>query len=594
MLPYIIHGMIYCGAALMVYNIYGFIRFARFVRELKSWKGSSLVLYVPIVLLVFFLFGYLFVGFLGDPDLIMAGILFGGSIFVFIIYKLLISIVRRIVEAEQMETRYLATKESDRVKSSFLANMSHEMRTPINVIHGLTIISLRDSSLSAKTRRNLEKIELSSRHFAGLVNMILDMNRIENGQIAVNNREFSLEDSLKQVNAIANTLCEGKGLEYHCIVPDNAAGLFRGDAPKLREVLLSIIENSVKYTHAPGNVRLLVEIGPEENAGNHPGEESGPGRKDSGNPDSENKGEIFDIHKVRLCRFTVTDTGIGIDADFLPHVFEAFSREDASSTTRYGGSGLGLALTKGTVELMGGTITAESEKGVGSSFTVTVPLGCVSVAEAAVTGDPSIKAELSESAASSSDTTGFPAGVCQKIIPADHPAAHEALSGEESPAALPQAENRGTDTLAAQEGDSFSLSGRRILIAEDIPENAEIVTDLLELEGVVTEHASNGQVAVDMAAKADAGYYDAILMDMRMPVMDGLEATRRIRALKRPDAKTIPIIALTANAFDSDVRAVLDAGMNTHLSKPIDPDLLYDTLKKAISNYLNAGRNETS
>lgn len=587
MLPVVIHGMIYCGAALMVYNIYGFIHFARFVRNLKSWKGSSFVLYVPIVLLIFFLFGYLFVGFLGDPDLIMAGILFGGSIFVFIIYKLLISIVRRIVEAEQMEARYLATKESDRVKSSFLANMSHEMRTPINVIHGLAIIALRDSSLSAKTRRSLEKIELSAKHFSGLINMILDMNRIENGQIAVNDKEFSLDDSLKQVNAIANTLCEGKGLAYEAVIPDDAAGLFRGDAPKLREVLLSLIENSVKYTHAPGDIRLITEIGPVENAEDHPGEGSGPGRKDTGSPDPDSRRETVDIQadiqKSRLCRFTVTDTGIGIDADFLPHVFEAFSREDASSTTRYGGSGLGLAITKGTVELMGGTITAESEKGVGSSFTVTIPLGYVPAAETAGAGGPFIDTELSES----------PLGVCQEDIPADHPDADEGLSGDESPAALPQAENRRTDTPAAEEGGSFSLSGRRILVAEDIPENAEIVTDLLDLEGVETEHAVNGKEALDMAAQADAGYYDAILMDMRMPVMDGLEAARRIRALNRPDAKTIPIIALTANAFDSDVSAVLDAGMNAHLSKPIDPDLLYGTLKQFISNYLNAGRNET-
>ncbi|MBR3538437.1 MAG: response regulator, partial [Eubacterium sp.] len=211
------------------------------------------------------------------------------------------------------------------------------------------------------------------------------------------------------------------------------------------------------------------------------------------------------------------DTGIGMDEEFISHVFDAFSKEDEGITNRFGGSGLGLSVTKKAVDLMGGSINVESKKGKGSSFTVTLPFR-----------------------------------ITEKKAPV-----------------LPQKEES-------------NLEGKKILIVEDLPENAEIVADLLELEGVETEHAENGQVALEMFRNRDAGYYDAILMDLRMPVMDGLTATREIRALTRPDAKTIPIIALTANAFDSDIKASLSAGMNVHLAKPTDADLLYLTLKGEI------------
>jgi CheY-like chemotaxis protein len=215
--------------------------------------------------------------------------------------------------------------------------------------------------------------------------------------------------------------------------------------------------------------------------------------------------------------FTVSDTGIGIDPEFMPSMFEAFTQEDDSFTRAYGGSGLGLAVAKKSVELMGGTISAESEKGKGSVFTIVLPLEYVS--------DEGGQIEL----------------------------------------------------------EDIDLAGRRVLVVEDIPENAEIIMDLLDLEDVESEHAENGQIALDMFSQASEGYYDAILMDLRMPIMDGLESSRRIRALDRPDAKTIPIIAVTANAFDSDVKATMEAGMNAHLAKPADSDLLYETLRQQIA-----------
>ena len=485
-----IYALVFLGSVLMIFNIYGFVQFALYVKGLESQKSKNSILYIPIVLLVLFLLGYLAVGILGKPDLIVAGILFGGSIFVYIMYKLLYSITRQIVVSEQMASRLKAAEESSRAKSSFLASISHEMRTPMNVILGLDSMALKNRDLPPQTRGQLEAIGQSGRHLLGLINNILDMNSLEADALEIKNEAFSLSDALDQVSAITRTLCEEKGLEYRASVSEAARGRCMGDAMQLKKTLLSILDNAVKYTDAPGSVSLSVDC-------------------------------ISEADLLRTLRFTVADTGVGIDPDFLPRLFDVFSREDTSSTSRFGGSGLSLAVNKRTVELMGGTITVESEKNVGSAFTVTLPLRFVSLPEA----------------------------------PPEEPTAPEA---------------------------SASLAGRRVLIVEDIPENAEIVADLLELEDVETDHAENGQIALDMLGETPPWHYDAILMDLRMPVMDGLEATRQIRAMDREDAKGIPIIALTANAFESDVKQSMEAGMNAHLAKPADADELYNTLRTMI------------
>ena len=496
---WIIYAMVFCGAALMLWNICCFIRYARFVRGQKSWKRSGWLLQVPILLLILFLIGYLLVGILGKPDLIVAGILFGGSVFVYIMYLLLKGITRQIIEGERTETELTLKEENSRMKSRFLATMSHEMKTPMNVILGLDAVALKNPDLQPETREQLEKIDLSARHMVGLINNMLEMNELENGKITLQNAEFSLKNALDKINAIAATLCAAKDLHYELALPKTTDYILYGDETQLREVLLSILSNAVKYTESPGTVRFSAEVYPRND-----------GR--------------------RNCLFTVSDTGIGIDPEFLPKVFDAFTREEEGSTARYGGSGLSLAVTKSTVELMGGMIRVQSQKHVGTVFTVTIPMRCVK--------------EVSI-----------------------------------------------TEAAAAQ---AVSLEGRRVLIVEDLPENAEIVADLLELEGVETERAENGQVAVEMMEKSAPGYYDAILMDLRMPVMDGLEATRRIRALDRKDARTVPIIALTANSFESDVKASLSAGMNAHLPKPADAETLYDTLKEHIGPARSAAEGRES
>ena len=486
MLKTIISCMVFCGTALMLYNIYGFIRFERYVRKQKAFEKNYSILYIPIALLILFLLGYIAVGAFGNPDLIVAAILFGGSIFVFIIYLLLERITQRILENEKLESKLMATEEASRAKTAFLASISHEMRTPMNVIMGLDSIALLDPSLTSETKQHLEKIGLSAKHLLGMINNILVMNNIESGKLEIQSETFSLADVVSQVSAITETLCSQKGLTYHSAVQPEAEGTYRGDFLQLKQVLLSILDNAVKYTDAPGTVSLDIGID-------------------------------ADGESVRTLRFAVSDTGIGIDKDFLPKVFEVFTQEDGSFTNRFGGSGLSMAVTKNTVELMGGTISVSSEKNVGSVFTITIPLEYIKEQQ-------------------------------EETVP-----------------------------------ETVSLAGRRVLIVEDLPENAEIVQDLLELEDVQTEHAENGQVALEMFDQSPLDYYDAILMDLRMPVMDGLEATRHIRAMPRADAKTIPIIALTANAFESDVRNSLDAGMNAHLAKPTDADMLYETLKRFIT-----------
>jgi len=386
-----------------------------------------------------------------------------------------------------------AAHSANRAKSRFLSRMSHEIRTPINAIIGLDSLALHDESISPRTRDELTKIGSSARHLLALVNDILDMSRIESGRLELREEVFSFTEFLDQICVIVGGQCDEKGLKFTCVRGESLGMAYIGDHLKLKQVLINILGNSVKFTDPPGEITFLVE-------------------------QTACTADHADL------RFTMTDTGIGMDPEFLPKLFEAFSQEDGDNTSRYGGSGLGMAISKSFVEMMGGTIAVESEKGVGTTFTVSVRLG---------------RAEDAE-------------------IPKED-------AGE-----------------ASTEG--LSLEGLHLLLVEDQEMNAEVLTDLLELEGMSSEWAENGQIAVDLFAKSEKGHFDAILMDMRMPVMDGLTATREIRKLSRPDAASIPIIALSANAFEEDVKQCLEAGMDQHLSKPVDMDKLKSALAALLSS----------
>ena len=536
---------------------------------------------------------------------------------------------------KQIEVEKALAEDSSRAKTSFLSNMSHEIRTPMNAIIGLDNIALRDPDISPRTREQLEKIGASARHLLGLINDILDMSRIESGRMVLKNEEFSFREFLDQINIIINGQCQDKGLHYECNIVGHVADYYYGDDMKLKQVLINILGNSVKFTDAPGEVTLTVE-------------------------------QTQSADDRRTLRFMMRDTGIGMDAEYIPKIFEAFSQEDATNTNRYGGSGLGMAITKNFVEMMDGSIDVQSEKGIGSVFTVTVTLGAsdrVAHEEQGLTLPANLRAFVADDDEIACEHTqlalkaigieadfatqpmnalarirlAYEKGEPYRLILVDYrmpgmngielvrgvrafdhgETAVIMLTGYNWDIIEDEAREVGVESIMAKplfaenlvreihsvlakrgeleptapveapeapesESDLSALAGRRILMAEDVDQNAEILADLLELEDMETERAANGEIAVKLFSENPEGYYDAILMDVRMPVMDGLTATQTIRALDHPDAQTIPIIAMTANVFDEDVERSLQSGMNAHLSKPIEPDRLYQTLAKLI------------
>ena len=517
-----------------------------------------------------------------------------------------------------------SAEEANRARSAFLSSMSHEIRTPMNAIIGLDTLALKKGNLDVETRDYLEKIGGSAQHLLSLINDILDMSRIESGHIALKKESFSLSALLEQVSAPVKARCGEKGLTFECRTLNETDDHYIGDETRLKEVLNNILSNAVKFTEAPGSVSLTVE-----------------------------RTAAFEDQAV--LRFCVQDTGIGMDASFVPRIFDAFSQEDGSNRNKYGGTGLGMAITRRIVEIMNGTISVESEKGKGTTVTGTVTLKTGDRKEAVrgselnpgdlyvlVVDDEPIEAEHAKAVL---EEVGIRADACtsgQEALRLMEEAREKRRPynlvlmdwnmpgmngletseeirrqfGDESAIVVLTAYNwddiqdeahrvgvdhflakplfagnviqrfeqiaRQGDTNLGRESRRANLDGRRLLLAEDLESNAEIMMDILEMENIRTDHARNGRIAVEMFENSAPGTYAAILMDVRMPEMDGLEATAAIRAIPREDAKRIPIIALTANAFDEDVQRSLQAGMNAHLSKPVDSDHLIRVLGELV------------
>ena len=514
-------------------------------------------------------------------------------------------------------------EEANKAKTVFLSNMSHEIRTPMNAIIGLDSLALHEEGLTPKMRGFLEKIGASAEHLLSLINEILDMSRIESGRMTIRSEEFSLHQLLEQVNTIFNGQCDERGLKYVCNVERGIKEFYIGDVMKIRQVLINILGNAVKFTPQGGRVELSVE------------------RKAS-----------FDKNSTLL--FKISDTGIGMSKEYLPKLFEPFSQENSNTFIKYGSSGLGLAITKGIVDMMNGRIEVESEKGEGTTFSVSLTL--MNSARPNRIDSEEIELHVNEMSVLVVDDDEVAMEHAKLVLDKAGIAAETVLSGREAiemvklrharrnPYSLiildwKMNEMDGVETarqIRAVTGDETAivvltaynwddvldeamaagvdcfiakpilvdnildqlkeifkkkqkmgglrkkkaeLSGRRILLAEDMEVNAQIMIEILKMRNVVSEHAENGRIALEMFRDNPVGYYDAILMDMRMPEMDGLEATAAIRKLDRPDAKKIPIIALTANAFDEDVQRSLQAGLNAHLSKPVQPDVLFETLE---------------
>ena len=516
-------------------------------------------------------------------------------------------------------------EDANAAKTSFLSSMSHEIRTPMNAIIGLDSSALKRKDLAEDTREYLEKIGASARHLLSLINDILDMSRIESGRMILKNEEFSFKEMLEQINTMIHSQCAEKKLHFECRINGIAEDYYIGDDMKLKQVIINILSNAVKFTPSGGTVSFIVE----------------PLARFEGNAP---------------IRFIMKDTGIGMDKDYLPKLFEPFSQEDGSKTNEYGSTGLGMAITKNIIEMMNGKITVDSEKGKGSVFTVTVTLKTTGKKNGLVDeeinpqdmrvliiDDDPIACEharlvleevgiVSESCFSGKEAYELLSltkarGQSYNLILVDLKMPDEdgvevtrkirKIYDEESAAIIiltayswddiiEEALDAGVDTFMSKplfastvlnefrqaikqkkalhsEVKKADLNGKRVLLAEDMTVNAEIMMKVLGMRSMLSEHAENGREAVDMFAESPLHYYDAILMDVRMPVLDGLGAAEEIRALDREDAKTVPIIALTANAFDEDVQRSLQAGMNAHLSKPVEPEHLFETLEHLIT-----------
>ena len=517
-------------------------------------------------------------------------------------------------------------EEASKAKTAFLSNMSHEIRTPMNAIIGLNSLAMRNESLPAETREYLKKIGESAHHLLGLINDILDMSRIESGRLVIRREEFSFRNMLEQINTMVISQCEEKGLRYECKMVGGVSDYYIGDDMKLKQVLINILSNAIKFTDAPGSVTMTVE-------------------------------RTADFGDHSTIRFSIRDTGIGMDQEFIPKIFDTFTQEDSSRSNKYGSTGLGMAITKSIVELMNGIISVESEKGVGTEFTVVISLNnCDHQGPSTYLIDPKdmriLVVDDEEIAAEHArivlDEVGIKADTCLDGQTALHMlelqhAKHEPynlvlldwkmpeMDGIEVAKEIRQRYDKettviiltsfnwdeimdeamhvGVDSFLAKplfasnvideferiarknnmslykEKQRVALKGRRILLAEDVFINAEIMKQVILTREAEIDHAENGKIVLEMFEKSSIGHYDAILMDVRMPEMDGLEAAAAIRALDRPDAKAIPIIALTANAFDEDVQRSLQVGMNAHLSKPVEPEHLYQTLEELIWEY---------
>ena len=398
---------------------------------------------------------------------------------------------------EQLEKALIAAQAANKAKTYFLNNMSHDLRTPLNAILGYTRLLEQEQGLSERADDHLHKIEDSGEHLLSILNNMLDMARLESGEVTLDEKLYFIDPNVSMAESFAKTIREKNIRFIQDIQVEHPYVII--DHEKIWKIYTGLIGNAVKYTPEGGSVRMQIRELPCERDG----------------------------YGTYLT--TVSDDGIGMSEWFQKHLFEAFSRERNTTESKVVGTGLGLAIVKKLVDMMGGTIQVESKPGEGSTFRVLLT---------------------------------------QRI--ADEP------EGQTVPGHAPE---DGAETLA----------GSRVLLAEDNELNAEITMAVLEDMGVLAERAEDGMICVEMLQMAPAGYYDLVLMDIQMPNMDGYEAARKIRAMTDPAKAGIPIVALTANAFEDDKKKAFEAGMNGHLAKPIEVLRLEETMAALIKDWRQTG-----
>ena len=386
----------------------------------------------------------------------------------------------------RLERAATAAEDANRTKSSFLSSMSHDIRTPMNAILGFSTLIDREADNPAHVRDYNRKIATSGQHLLGLINDVLDMSKIEAGKTTLAESAFALSGTVESVEAMMRQQTDAKNQVFTVEVDKVEHDRLVGDEGRLRQILMNLLSNAMKYTPEGGHILFRVD------------------------GSAKRHGELQHL------RIIVRDDGIGMSKDYLATIFNSFTREESSLTNKVQGTGLGMAITKNLVDLMGGTISVESELGTGSTF----------------------------------------------IVDLDFPPAGDESDGSEGGDGKRAGDASGTDGNA--------LAHKHVLVAEDNALNAEVITAILNIHDATCEVAANGEEAVAKFGMSAPGTFDMIFMDVQMPVMNGHDAARAIRAMDRPDAGTIPIIAMTANAFAEDERQALACGMNAHVAKPID------------------------
>ena len=392
---------------------------------------------------------------------------------------------------KELEDAKIAAEEANQAKSTFLFNMSHDIRTPMNAIIGFTEIAQKHLDDRERVEDSLKKVRTSGEHLLSLINDVLDMSRVESGRVKLEEEPVLIDTARDNLYSILAGSAEAKNITFSAKSEDSLVHHWiYTDRMYMMRVLTNIISNSIKYTNPGGRIELLIEEQPCRTEG------------------------------CARIRYTVTDTGIGMSEEFLKHIFEPFSRAESATKSGVIGTGLGMAITKGLVELMHGTIEIESSLGVGTT----------------------VRME-------------FENRIAEPVVPEE----------------------------VVPESLALRLNGKKILLVEDNELNREIATDILEEEGMIIDTAEDGDIAVEKMRRASMGQYDLILMDIQMPKMNGYEATRAIRKLPIPYAASIPIVAMTANAFDEDKQNAFAAGMNGHIAKPIDVPKLISTLTQILN-----------
>ncbi len=521
--------------------------------------------------------------------------------------------------AEALQTAQIANNS----KTTFLSNMSHDIRTPMNAILGFATLLARDAENPEKVREYTRKIAFSGRHLLSLINDVLDVSKIESGKVVLTIGEFSLSNMISSVDAIIRPAAKAKRQMFHVSVTGIKHENLVGDETRINQILINLLSNAVKYTQEGGDIWFRI-IGLEQRSS-----------------------------QLEHIRIEVEDNGFGMTPEYLEVIFDAFTRAENSTTNKVQGTGLGMAITKNIVELMGGTIEVSSKVGKGTIFTVELELripekqidgnfwkengifhilavdddtdACENIrfllessgvrTDAAFDGEKAV--DLVKKAAESGDDyqvvlldwnmpglsgvkaaeqirAAVPKDICILLLTAndwdtiEEEAVHAGIDGflakpffvtafKTKLLEIYEEENK-PDKKFVTSIEKADFSGLHFLVAEDNDINAEILMELLGAEGADCEIAENGKLALERFCESAVGEFDAILMDVQMPVMNGYEATKAIRALEREDAVTIPIIAMTANAFAEDVKDALNSGMNAHVAKPVEMDIVREKL----------------